>query len=338
MVFSSAILIVIWTLLVSPTLYTNYGLIKEFPDSEQKFIEEGSYKVTDRKLTNNERDKVIFPNDELTYSFKVHNLKNFATTLAYQIEFFNGGVREEPIYSNYGRLDPLEEENQVTRKIYLKSSGSYDVKLNLFFSNSTDEKYAQYSPPMDSIETLSRSEQSLITQNENISNGVTVSLIIGSLTVIALVGSLLYSRREVKQLESNNEFESRPWLSVTRWDRTNSGAWELTYKNFGKIPPKAITLISISQYDEITREKLEKEKINPNDVIGVLFPNSQKVFRFNDLHNKITDDVKSKKKVLWIGVRIDYEFKSKHGKYAVICTYSPEYDNFTIENEWTDIG
>lgn len=253
------------------------------------------------------------------------------------IEFFQGGVLEEPTYSNHGRLDPLSEEIQVTKKIYLKSSGPYDVKLNVFFMNETGEKYAQYAPPADSIDTLSRSEQLLSQQNENISNGVNVSLIIGSLTVSALVGSLIYSRREVKQLESNNEFESRPWLSITRWDRTSKDEWEFTYKNFGKIPPKAITLISISQYDEITREKLENTKSNSNDILGVLFPNSDKVFRYNDLHLKITEDVKLKKKELWVGIKIDYEYKSKHGKYATICKYSPEYDNFSIEHEWTDI-
>lgn len=89
LVFSGAILALFGILLISPTLFTNYGLIKEFPDSDQKFIEEGSYKVTDRKLTNNERDKVIFPNDELTYSFKVDNLKNFPTVLDYH-RIFSG--------------------------------------------------------------------------------------------------------------------------------------------------------------------------------------------------------------------------------------------------------
>jgi len=37
--------------------YTDYGLIKEFPDSQSKFYDEGEYFVTDRKLTNTERDK-----------------------------------------------------------------------------------------------------------------------------------------------------------------------------------------------------------------------------------------------------------------------------------------
>lgn len=336
MIFSVMILMLIVTLLVSPTLFTNYGLIKEFPDSQQIFVDEGTYQVTDRKLINNERDKVVFPNDELTYSFKVHNLKNFNTILDYQIEFFKGGVLEEPTYSNHGNLDPLSEEIQVTRKIYLKSSGSYDVKLNLFFKNSTDEKYAQYSPPMDNIETLSRSEQLQDDANQLTFKGLIAASVIGLGSIIALGFSVYYSHKHVKQSKIQFQTEKRAWLGATtmmQYDHVTK-ILEFPYKNYGKLPAQ-----NIREYhgfvigDSFSRKDIPKTRKEINHTATV-FPDQEANYNIGGLPVKVTSMIENKERGLFIWIEIDYEYSGTIGLYGVIFELQPLTGHYLVIDEW----
>lgn len=200
-----AVLIIILVVFLQVILsYTGYGLIKEFPDSNQKFFDEGSYHVTDRKLTNMIRDKIITPDDELWYSFEVHNLKNFTTNINYELEFFKGGAREGEPYTGSDQLHPYASDPQNIKKIYLKTSGPYDVKLNVLFYNATNEKYAQYATGFEHIEVTSRSDQLQIAQNDYLLWGVIASSVIGGGTILALGFSVYYSRKETKLLETQN--------------------------------------------------------------------------------------------------------------------------------------
>lgn len=206
LLFFAAILIVMGMMMIIPSFYTNYGVIEEFPDSNQKFVDDGTYQVTNRKLNNAERDDVIIPYDEIRYQFDIHNLKDYPADIYYELEFFKGNDKEGT-YNGTDQIIPKSTSRQIINKIFLKTPGSYDIKLNIFFKNFTDNKYAQFSPGIEGIEVLSKSDQIQLQQNDSLMLGVFVSAAIGFGTATALAFSVHYSREVVNETKRSNRIE-----------------------------------------------------------------------------------------------------------------------------------
>ena len=319
--------------------FTDYGLIKEFPDSQSKFYDEGEYLVTDRKLTNTERDKVIIPNDELMYSFKVHNLKDYRANIDYELEFFKGGVREEPIYSGSDQLEPKSNEVQVIKQIYLKTSGAYDIKLNLFYRNSTGEKYAQYSPGFEDIELLSKVEQLQIEQNDNFLKGITVSAFIGVGTILALAFSVYFSRKEVNHLEKQAKTENRPWLGATTAITIKRNPLQLIfhYKNYGKFPANNVKEKHLFSSEMLSKEEYQTrlaERTVPHT--SIVLPDQEADLTIGGIPEQISNRF-SNSESIFLAIIIDYTFsENKKGQYGVIFEYLHSDSIFTVRKEWAE--
>jgi len=321
----------------------DYGLIKEFDNIILTSNDhQADYIVTDRKLINTERNQVIFPTDELWYSFKVFNYKNYPTNIDYELQFFKYNTPIGSPYFGSEQLEPKSNKTPIFKKIYLNSTGSYDIKFNIIFTNYTSgDEYYDSSKGFEDIEILSRSEQLQIEQNENFLRGVWISAFIGGGTVAALVLSVIFSKKEVDKLDTQNQhakdqigllkkqnenlkeqnsFQNRPWISIIseRAFNINGSQFEIIFQNYGKSVAHDVKTTVYVKKGVITKGEIIKHgttypefDISPNEIFS----------HFEPISSSLVSDVKNTDDVC-IGILMEYYFENtKKGTSLLVVNW-----------------
>lgn len=190
---------------------------KYLPIAEFEFIETDFYKIDSARVYTNGKNAA--PKEKLQLIVHVTNKLDVPLKFQPDIKVSLGGHMINHIENlPYDIVSSKSSNNLQGFDFYLAEEGpnEIEVTMKILFVNGTVIKEESVS---STIDVISLSNQLQIKQNQDTSNGVIMSAVIGIGTVIALLASLHYSRKEIESLNSQNailkEESVRPYLQPT---------------------------------------------------------------------------------------------------------------------------
>jgi len=311
-------------------------VIREFSSSDPKFSE--IYQVENLRLVNMVRESYIFPNDRLEYRFTINNPLDQNIRVSYDFEVFTTAEHERE-FQDKGEwfIRNLQTEHKQL-EFFLKEEKPYDLKLNLIFYNSTDDKIAQFPPIEKDIPVLSLANKLQDDANQLTYKGFIAVSIVGIGTIIALVTNVIFSKLEVDKLDTQNQhsedqiellkkqnddlkeqqsIQNRPWISVIANNpvRIDGESLQIQFENYGKTIATKIITTSLIKKGEITKEVLIKDgesltgfDMSPKEIFSHYLPIPSDVDPAIGIH---------------FGILIQYEFEqTKKGESILIANWN----------------
>ena len=89
--------------------------------------------------------------------------------------------------------------------------------------------------------------------------------------------ALLYIRRQSHLTQQEFSHTLRPWLGISSYQFENRAQMKFTTKNYGKIPPKNMSLRKRFDTREIQIADLKNQNEQPNQILTIL-PDSERDF------------------------------------------------------------
>ena len=311
------IFLIIYT--VSIGLILIFSTILDIGDDKKiirQFSGESSelYNIKDRQLINTIRENYIFPNDVLKYRFGIDNPLEHAALVSYTFEIFQNA---ELKHQDRGEWHITEMSTQYKQfEFSLANEGIHNFKMSLQFHNSTDNMaYAQYIPSIEQIQILNLSNKLQDDANRLTHHSLIVASGVGIVTLMGLLTSAYYSKKEVDKLSEQNKnfkeqfsIKNRPWIIIKKVNPkfasydNHSIPWDEYLKNLSKNPeindPKEISVsisctnvgnspANITEYRYSGRKSITRKELkNMKPQERILFPNQDISFMIKIPYDK----------------------------------------------------
>lgn len=158
--------------------------------------------------------------------------------------------------------------------------------------------------------------------------------------VILIVKTLKHMEIATRFTEIQTNFKFRPWIGPTGAvkeieNNELNKKFAIIVKNYGDLPARNVTVISIVSENEITREQLSSKKSNMFS-LGPMLPTMEKQYwLFVD-----KDLFKSKleaKKPIHTAMYFQYDNLGQKNGYGMISELNPETMIFVHKDMWVDI-
>lgn len=315
-------------------------VIREFSSSDPKFSE--IYQVENLRLVNMVRESYIFPNDRLEYRFTINNPLDQNIRVSYDFEVFTTAEHEREFQDKGEWFIQNSQTEHKQLEFFLKEEKPYDLKLNLIFYNSTDDKIAQFPPIETDIRVLSLENKLQDDANQLTFQGLIAVSVVGIGTIGALIMNVIFSKLEVDKLDTQNQYskdqiellknqnedlkeqqsiQNRPWISLISENPTTlvGDLFQIEFENYGKTIATDIKVTSMVKQGKITRKELIKNgtsypkfDISPREVFSHMVPIPDDVLK---IINSVAD--------IYVGVIIQYKYeKRKKGESLLIANWN----------------
>jgi hypothetical protein len=201
---SAAFLVIYFTLAV-PLLYSVIPepSLRTFDFEENEWFEAKNVRIIDGY---GQMDRAII-NDELFYDINYHSKKTFNTIIRSELDILYGGEVERSISPDPLLLEAGGNANQHIR-FFSDKVGMNQIRFVVNVLNVTDNSAFTRIPLVYNIPIYSQEASILLDQNQVTTIGVAVSIPVGFATIFGLIISLNLSRRQIEEMETQNNLQS----------------------------------------------------------------------------------------------------------------------------------
>lgn len=192
---------------ITAVLLLNEPIIVEFELNELSKVDlENEYFKMEGVLINNFRDIVIFPEDKLTFKTTLKNKSEQSIDYTPIIKILQGeNTVQDPIILPNRTLLPERGWTFWQTDFFVGGEGTKRLEIEIKIRDANTWEELPSKTFEKDLQVLSLSNKIQSDQNITLLAGILVSGLIGSITLAALYSNQKTSKKEVKQLEVQNE-------------------------------------------------------------------------------------------------------------------------------------